>query len=68
VLLEDVKRIAQCGLARMQEVLPSYAKVPAEKLISVTLTITRHLLEAIRDAGLIQPVPKITFGWRERSA
>lgn len=51
VLLDDVERIAACGLARMQEVLPSYAKVPAEKLSPVTSTITRHLLEAVRDQG-----------------
>jgi GAF domain-containing protein len=51
VLFDDVERIAECGLARMQEVLPSYAKVPAEKLVPVTLTIARHLLEAVRDQG-----------------
>ncbi len=49
VLLDDVGRIAECSVARTQELLPSYAKVPAEKLIPVTLTNTRNLLEAVRD-------------------
>ncbi len=49
VLLDDVERIAECSVARMQELLPSCAKVPAEKLIPVTLTNTRNLLEAVRD-------------------
>lgn len=51
VLLGDVERIAECSVARMQELLPSYAKVPAEKLIPVTLTNTRNLLEVVRDPG-----------------
>jgi signal transduction histidine kinase len=49
VLLDDVERIAARSVARMQELLPSYAKVPADKLIPVTLTNTRNLLEAVRD-------------------
>jgi signal transduction histidine kinase len=49
VLLDDAERIAECSVARMQELLPSYAKVAAEKLIPVTLTNTRNLLEAVRD-------------------
>jgi signal transduction histidine kinase len=49
VLLDDVERIAARSVARMQELLPSYAKVPAAKLIPVTLTNTRNLLEAVRD-------------------
>ncbi len=48
-LLEDVERIAGRSVARMQELLPSYAKVPADALLPVTLTNTRNLLEAIRD-------------------
>jgi signal transduction histidine kinase len=48
-LLGDVERIAGRSVARMQELLPSYAKVPADALIPVTLTNTRNLLEAVRD-------------------
>ena len=48
-LLEDVERIAGRSVARMQELLPSYAKVPADALLPVTLTNTRNLLEAVRD-------------------
>jgi signal transduction histidine kinase len=48
-LLDNVERIAARSVARMQELLPSYAKVPAEKLVPVTLTNTRNLLEAVRD-------------------
>jgi GAF domain len=50
-LLDDVERIAARSVARMQRLLPSYAKVPADKLIPVTLTNTRNLLEAVRDPG-----------------
>jgi GAF domain-containing protein len=46
-LLDDVERIAGRSVARMQELLPSYAQVPAEALIPVTLTNTRNLLEAV---------------------
>src|ERR1700729_860387 len=49
VLLDDVEWIAERSVARMQELLPSYAKVPAERLIPVTLANTRNLLEAVRD-------------------
>lgn len=48
-LLDDVERIAARSVARMQELLPSYAKVPADALIPVTLTNTRNLLEAVCD-------------------
>ncbi len=51
VLLDDVERIAKRSVARMQELLPSYAEVPAERLVPVTLTNTRNLLEAVRDPG-----------------
>jgi signal transduction histidine kinase len=50
VLLDDVEWIAECSVARMQGLLPSYAKVPAERLIPVTLANTRNLLEAVRDS------------------
>jgi signal transduction histidine kinase len=50
-LLEDVERITSRSVRRMQELLPSYAKVPADALFPVTLTNTRNLLEAIRDPG-----------------
>ncbi len=51
VLLGDVERIAKRSVARMQQLLPSYAKVPAENLLPVTLTNTRNLLEAVRAPG-----------------
>ncbi len=49
MLLEDAGRIAARSVARMQLLLPSYAKVPAEQLLPVTLTNTRNLLRAVRD-------------------
>jgi signal transduction histidine kinase len=48
-LLDDVERIAGLSVARMRELLPSYAKVPADALIPVTLTNTRNLLKAVCD-------------------
>jgi hypothetical protein len=48
-LLDEVERIAGRSAARVQEMLPSYAAVPAEALIPVTLTNTRNLLEAVAD-------------------
>jgi len=49
-LLDDVARIAGRSVTRMQELLPSYADVPPETLIPVTLTNTRSVLEAVLDA------------------
>ena len=49
-LLDEVDRLAERGVARMQNVLPSYAKVPANALIPVTLANTRNLLETVCDA------------------
>jgi signal transduction histidine kinase len=49
VLLGDVERIAERSVARMQELLPSYARVARAELVPVTLANTRNLLEAIRD-------------------
>ena len=49
ILLEHVERIAEGSVARMQELIPSYARVAREKLVPVTLANTRNLLEAIRD-------------------
>jgi hypothetical protein len=48
-LLADVDRIAARAVARMQEQLPSYAKVPTEDLMPVVLANTRHVLAMIRD-------------------
>ena len=48
-LFDDVERIAGRSVGRMQELLPSYAKVPADALLPVTLTNTRNLLEAVCD-------------------
>ncbi len=49
-LLDDVERIAERSVTRMQELLPAYGKVPAEVLLPVTLTNTRNLLQAVLDA------------------
>jgi signal transduction histidine kinase len=49
MLLGDVERIAERTAARMQELLPSYARVSREDLIPVVLADARHLLEAIGD-------------------
>jgi signal transduction histidine kinase len=49
VLLGDVERMAERSAARMQELLPGYARVPRRELIPVLLANTRNLLEAIRD-------------------
>jgi hypothetical protein len=51
-LLADVDRIAARAAARMQDLLPSYAKVPAGELIPVVLANTRNLFEAIIDPGV----------------
>jgi GAF domain-containing protein len=48
-LLDDVERIAERSVSRMQELLPSYAEVPTDALVAVTLTNTRNLLEAVCD-------------------
>jgi GAF domain-containing protein len=48
-LVDDLERIAQRTVTRMQELLPSYAKVPTETLIPVTLTHLRNLLQAVVD-------------------
>jgi GAF domain-containing protein len=49
LLLDDVERIAELSVVRMQELLPSYAKVPAKQLTPLAFTSTRNLLEAVRD-------------------
>ena len=48
-LLRDVDQIAERSAARMQELLPAYARVPRDELIPVVAANTRSLLEAIRD-------------------
>jgi signal transduction histidine kinase len=48
-LLDDVERLAAICVARNQELLASYARVPADELLPVLLANTRHLLEAVRD-------------------
>jgi signal transduction histidine kinase len=53
-LLDDVERIAGLSAARMQELLPSYAKVPTDALIPVLLTNTRNLLLAVCDPNADQ--------------
>jgi GAF domain-containing protein len=49
LLLAEVERIAERHVARMRELLPSYAEVPSEKLLPAALNITRNLLEAVCD-------------------
>jgi signal transduction histidine kinase len=48
-LLPYVERIAERSVARMQELLPAYSKVPRDELIPGVQANTRNLLEAIRD-------------------
>jgi hypothetical protein len=48
-LLDDAEQIADRSVARMQELLPSYARVPRKTLLPATLTNTRNLLQAVRD-------------------
>jgi PucR C-terminal helix-turn-helix domain len=49
LLLADVDRLARLAARRMQEVLPSYAKVPLDELTPIVLANTRNLLEIIVD-------------------
>ncbi|MCW3014857.1 MAG: hypothetical protein JWO02_1949 [Solirubrobacterales bacterium] len=49
VLFGDVEQIAERTAARMQELLPSYARLSRDDLIPFVLADTRHLLDAIRD-------------------
>jgi signal transduction histidine kinase len=51
VLLRDVEWIAERSAARMQELLPSYARVPRHELTPVVRANTRNILEAICDPG-----------------
>jgi signal transduction histidine kinase len=47
VLLVDVEELAERGAARMQELLPAYARVPRAELVGVVLGNTRNVLEAV---------------------
>ena len=47
VLMGDVERIAERSVARMQELLPAYAKVPRDELTPIVRTNTLNLLEAM---------------------
>src|SRR6476660_57760 len=49
LLLADVDRLARLAAQRMQEVLPSSAKVPLDELTPIVLANTRNLLEIIVD-------------------
>jgi hypothetical protein len=49
VLLGRVERIAERSAARMQELLPSYARVPRHDVSPIVLANTRNVLEAIRE-------------------
>ncbi|HUA07400.1 MAG TPA: hypothetical protein VMB27_26095 [Solirubrobacteraceae bacterium] len=46
-LLDEVETLAERSVARMQEALPSYARVAADDLTPVTLAHTRNLLETV---------------------
>jgi hypothetical protein len=48
-LLGDVESLADRSAARMQELLPSYARVPRGELTPIVLANTRNLLEMVRD-------------------
>jgi signal transduction histidine kinase len=50
-LLGDVERIAERSAVRMQELLPSYARVPLDELTPITLANARSLLGTIRESG-----------------
>jgi signal transduction histidine kinase len=51
VLLGDVEPMAERAAARMQELLPGYARVPRRELIPVLRANIGNLLEAIRAPG-----------------
>jgi hypothetical protein len=48
-LLHNVERISERSAARMQELLPAYARVPRNELTPVVETNTRKLLQAMCD-------------------
>ena len=50
-LLNEVERIAERSAVRMQELLPSYARVPLHELTPVTLANARNLLTTVRESG-----------------
>ncbi len=70
VLLDDVERIAELGVTRMQELLPAYARVPRDELLPVVLTNTRNLLEAVgeleTDRGRAEAQPRESGATRAR--
>jgi len=49
VLLADAEGISELAAARMQELLPAYARVPRQELVPGVLVNIRNLLEAVRD-------------------
>jgi GAF domain-containing protein len=59
LLLRDVERIAQRSAACMQELLPSYARVPRHELTPIVLANTRNLLEAIHDPDANGSRPRV---------
>jgi hypothetical protein len=52
LLQADAERIAERAAARMQELLPSYARVPHEELVPIVLANTRNLLAMIQDPDM----------------
>jgi signal transduction histidine kinase len=49
LLLHEVERIAERSAVHMQELLPSYTRVPRGELTPIVQANTRNILEAIRD-------------------
>ena len=49
LLHADSERIAERAASRMQELLPSYARVPLDELVPIVLANTRNLLAIIQD-------------------
>ena len=49
LLVRDIERIAERSVARMQQLLPAYARVPRHEVTPVVVANTRNVLLAIRD-------------------
>jgi signal transduction histidine kinase len=60
-LLRNVERIAERSAARMQELLPAYARVPRDELTPVVETNTRKLLLAMCDPDADSAASKAHF-------
>jgi hypothetical protein len=65
-LLDDVGRIASRIAVRIQQVLPSCGKVPADALIALTLANTRSLLETVCNTQAEPSAPRTISGSQTR--